>query len=229
MRPRCFIALAAYLSAGRGVNRDTSDTAFGAEAHIERRSPIVARRMWPGWPHRHEDEGDPLIKPLALLIAATALMLAGFGLACNDDGSALTVEEYFEKVAELDDEMETKSNAIDERLEALGDDEFEEARDLFEEQTDVFATFVDELDDLNPPSEVEDAHDDAVSGLRSFAESSRDGVDRLQDVDSFEEAAQIFEDVDRSGLERLDAACIKLEKVAADNDIETDLGCDAEE
>jgi hypothetical protein len=170
-----------------------------------------------------------LVKPLSLLIAALLLACAGAGAGCNDDGDALTLEEYYERVAELDDEATAELDRTSGLLDELDEQQFDEARDLLRQQLAAFEGFADGLADLDPPSEVEDAHGEATEGLAEFTEAYGEALDELEGIDSIEEAAGVFEDLDRGGAERAGDACRSLEETAAANDIDVDLSCGDEE
>lgn len=163
------------------------------------------------------------------LIAGIALAGATFAIACGDDGGELTLQEYFDKLQEIDDENQTRSEEIDQELEALGEEDFDKARDLLKEQADEFDRFVNEIEGLEPPAEAADAHDEAVEALRALVAEFKKANDAIEDADSFEDADAAFSEVDFSQFDRASEACRQLEAIAADNDITTDLNCDDEE
>lgn len=172
----------------------------------------------------------------ALLIAVLAA-LAAFGAlaaACGDDNDALTLEEYFQRFAAIDAE-------VDQQIEALyvdfpGDDETDESVPFFKQ---LYAGFprvlsggLDDLDELNPPSEVEDAHDEFLRAgrlLQAEFESAAADAERLE---TFAEVIALNDSTDpkvQPFIDDFDAACLALVGVASDNGILTDVTCEDEE
>lgn len=169
---------------------------------------------------------------IRLLLAATALVGFGaFASGCNDDGGGtLTLEEYFEKVAKLDDEQTRKSDEIDAEIQDLGEDPSpDQVADSFQEQIDLLDGFRADLDDINPPSEVEDAHNEVVRALDAAGEQFGELVTEFREAESVEAAFGAFDDSDFSELEKAMVACRELEQIAADNNIEVDFDCDDDE
>jgi hypothetical protein len=162
------------------------------------------------------------------LIAATVLALGAAAGACGGGGEELTLEEYFQKMQAISAEAVQETEALDEKFEALEEDDFGGLRDLFAANTAITADTFGDMDDIDPPGEVEDAHIEFVDAGEDVAELMEGFGDDLADVDSTSELEQAFERV--VGLEaasaRIDTACAALEKIAAENDISVDLDCD---
>jgi hypothetical protein len=166
-----------------------------------------------------------------MLVVGCAVALSGLFAACDDDGGSgeLTLEEYFERVGELDDEQSQASDDLDAELNGLGEDaDPDDLADSFAEQIDLLEDFAGDLDDIEPPAEVEDAHERVVAGLRAAGEEFEALVDRFRDADSIEEAFNSFDDSDFTELERATEACRELESIAADNNITVDFDCEEE-
>ncbi len=166
------------------------------------------------------------------------LVLGAIAAACGGD-DRLTVEEYFERFEAIDADVDAK-------FEALFDDVPDDGEeDLFSNEENllllkaIFAGFavsltdaLDALEELNPPSEAEDAHDEFLATGRELLEVFEDGADRVEAVESISEAQQIEEELEpavREAQERFDAACLVLVRVGEANGIVADVSCEDEE
>jgi hypothetical protein len=160
-----------------------------------------------------------------------AIALVGFGAfasGCDDDGGGnLTLEEYFERVDELDNEQQSKSDELERELDDLGDDASpDDAADSFEKQIELLEQFRSDLDDINPPAEVEDAHERVVTSLAAASDQFDGVIEEFRNADSIEDAFASLDDADFSEIEKANEACRELEQIAADNNIEVDFDCD---
>jgi len=169
------------------------------------------------------------MKRFAGLALLTGLLLA-LGVAagaCKDGGGgALTLEEYFRKLDELDSEFSTGSDAVDAQIE--GSQDLDEIRGLMDEQVTVFDDFIGGLEDLEPPDEVQEPHDNAIEGLSDFRDELSAAVDEAGDAETVDEAFAAFDSLDFTGIEQAQAACRELEQIAADNNITVDLDCEGD-
>jgi hypothetical protein len=162
----------------------------------------------------------------AMAVGIGVLALAG--LACTDsEGNQLTLEEYFDELQKLDDDTSERTDALFEDVEDPEDiDQFKEA---YQELPGIIDDFVSGLEDLNPPDEAQDTHDEAVEAARGFQDEFDNFLDEIQDAESFEDLQDIGEsDAFTEADERFTQACLDLEEVAADNDIDADLDCEDE-
>ena len=167
------------------------------------------------------------IRMAAAGIAAVALVMGA--AACGDDGSkTLTLEEYFQKVEQLDAEQQEATDKLDPAFEQLAPDDVEGARDLFDQQLEVLDNFVDEMDKLNPPEEVRETHDEALALFREFRAAFDDALDQAEDAETIEDMFAGFDEADFAKIEEANQKCRDLEQIAADNGIEVDLDCDEE-
>jgi hypothetical protein len=145
-------------------------------------------------------------------------------VACGDDGGgSVSLDVYFQRLEELDQTFSDNTDELDNQIEQSED--VDEVRGWMEETVTEFETFLDGLRDLDAPEEAADAHERAVSGLEEFIPKLSEGVDSVSDVDSLVELFAPFNDLDQTGLERAREACLDLEQIALDNDIEVDLDC----
>lgn len=98
---------------------------------------------------------------LAGLLVVVALLLAG----CGGGGDRLTKEEYQSEVQGVGETLGDALGGVD--TEGGGIDELGGQVDELQTALDSAA---DDLDELTPPEEVEDAHDKLVEGIRGFAD-----------------------------------------------------------
>jgi hypothetical protein len=166
------------------------------------------------------------IRWLALIVAAGALVAFGaVAGACTSSGGALTLEEYFQELDDLDNQTTENFDAIDTEL---GDDpSLEQVQDAFPRYLDIFNDFIGDLEDLNPPDEVQDAHDEAVEAGQAFREELSTFVDQAADAETLEE---LFASAENEAFDTADQrftdACLALEGIAGDNSITVDLDCE---
>lgn len=165
-----------------------------------------------------------------VMVTIALVGLGAFAPGCNDDGSGtLTLEEYFEKVDELDDNQTRQSDEIERELDAMGEDASpDEVADSFQKQVDLLDDFRADLDDIKPPAEVEEAHNEVVRALGGATEQFDELVAEFREAESVEAAFAAFEDSDFSEIEKANEACRELEGIAAENSIEVDFDCDDE-
>jgi hypothetical protein len=174
-----------------------------------------------------------LIAPL--FVAAALLALGSIAAACGGDDK-LTLEEYFEQFQVIDADVDAKFETLYEDFPDEGEEELfsnEENLPLFKE---IFAGFpviltdaLDALEELNPPSETEDAHDEFLATGREWLEVLEDGADRVEAVESILEIEQIEEELEPAqgeAQERFDAACLDLVGVGQANGIVVDVSCE---
>jgi hypothetical protein len=168
-------------------------------------------------------------KTLVLAGVLLGLLLSvSLGVACKDSGGSLSLEEYFAKLEELDQKFEADSATADAESAEAGED-VDAIKDSFGEFVALIEDFVNELDDVDPPSEVEDAHNAGVEAGRDIQEEFERVIDKAQDAETLEELGAIFEDEElNAASDRFTQACLDLEQIAADNNIDADLNCDDE-
>ncbi len=171
--------------------------------------------------------------PLAL-IAALLLAFGAIAAACGDDGNGgeLTREEYFERLETHGQDYDDAGNALDEEMEgkfdpaASEDEQVEVFRDFLDEALPLVSDFVNDLDDLDPPAAAADAHNDAVDAGQDLVEMFENVIVVAEDADSFADVAALLEAPGfTEASDTFTNACLALEGVAAENDIDIDLRC----
>jgi hypothetical protein len=167
-----------------------------------------------------------------LIFGFISLFALAAAVSCGGS-DALTLEEYFEELEQIDADFEERSEDIDTEFEDvtsdpsadLDDDQRDEIVDLLERTQDAIQTFADDIDGLNPPEEVEDLHEEAVSLFNDIADTFDGLIADAEDADTIEDVFAGFEDLEADFADA-DDLCLEFEEVAADNDIDVDLNCD---
>ena len=172
--------------------------------------------------------------PLALI---TAVLLAFGALAAGcGGGGTLTIEEYFQELGRLNASAEERIDAVYEAAFAEVDEanfeslpleeQVEVFKDIFDAFPPLLENFLDDAKDLDPPAEVEDLHNDSVRAGDDFLEAIRDVAGQIDDVQSQVELDALAEDeATDAASERFDQACVALQDLADENDIDVDLAC----
>lgn len=168
--------------------------------------------------------------PLAL-IAALLLAFVVIAAACgsgDDDGDSLTNGQYFERLETLAGRFDDRGTELEEGFDITSDTSDDElielSRDFLGGGLAVLQDFIDDLDDLNPPAEVADAHNTAVDAGKAVIAALEDVVDRVDDVRSAADLEALFEDV-VADSESFSEGCFALQEIADDIGISVDLQC----
>jgi plastocyanin len=159
----------------------------------------------------------PQIALLFPLLFTILLALA----ACGGD-EALSDEEYFQKMDEIDKETDRR---IEEEVFTSDDPTVGDAADPF---VRVVRDTADQADELKPPDDVKDAHEEVIAAVREFADKLEAAAqDAEQDAPLFE----LFENTDTgvaAAEERVNAAFCDLQAIADQKNITADVGCQEE-
>jgi len=170
-----------------------------------------------------------------LVIVALLLALGSIVAACGGNGG-LTLEEYFQRIDALDEGIEDEATRLGEEFEeAIEGAETEEEvmepfRDFFDRLLAISEDFVADFERIDPPSEVEDEHNEflAIEGeFLDFLEDLNERAQRAESVSAAEDVtAELEGPVFTDALDREEQACLVLQAIADDNDIDVDLECE---
>jgi plastocyanin len=145
-----------------------------------------------------------------------ALILA-LSAACSSDDS-LSDEEYFQKMDEIDKDLDAQFDEV-----FSGEDAT--AGDL----RDGFATAVDsartQYGDVKPPSDLEDEHDELLVAIDEFG-VALDEAEINADAPAEEFEAVFAEDAVSAANDRVTDAFCAIQAIADEKGIEADVGCD---
>ena len=170
-----------------------------------------------------------------LVIAALLLALGSIVAACGGNGG-LTLEEYFQRLdtlgGDFDDEIDRLGEEFDEAADEAETEEevIDDFRDFSGSMTELFADLVADIERIDPPSEVEDAHNELVAAQREgrdLLEELNERAQRAESVSDVEDWSAEFEGpVSTAISDRTEQACLALQEIADDNDIDVDLECE---
>jgi plastocyanin len=149
-----------------------------------------------------------------------SLALVGALAACGGD-DALSDEEYFQKMDEIDKDL---------------DAQFEEAFSAQDatalEVRDAFAAAVDsareQYSDVNPPSDLEDEHEELLAAIDEF-DNALGAVEIDADAPAEDFEAVFAEEELSAADDRVTNAFCAVQDAAAEKNIEADVGCDRPE
>lgn len=153
-----------------------------------------------------------------LLLAIPLLLGLMAALAACGGDDALSDEEYFRKMDEIDKTLDTRFE------EEVFADETATAKD----GATTFKSVVDDAEGLydavKPPKELEDEHQEIVAAFANFGEKLGPAAERAEDDAPI---FALFEDEELvPANERLTAAFCAIQDAADARGIEADVGCD---
>ena len=169
--------------------------------------------------------------PLAL-ITGLLLALGAIAAACGGGGGgggdSLTIEQYFERLETFATRFDDRGTELEEGFDFSSatseDDLIDLSQDFLRGGLAVLQDFVDDLDGLNPPAEVADAHNTAVDAGKAAVVALEDAMDRLDDVGSAADLEGLFEEA-FADSESFSEGCVALQEIADDKNISVDLQC----
>jgi hypothetical protein len=148
-------------------------------------------------------------------------------VACGGSDS-MSLEEYLTEFARIGEETEDAVDAVP-TPDVGSDPSVEEGKDAltdyFDEIRDVTDGARDEIEDLEPPSEAEDEHENFLEEIDELLDAINAYAERIADADTVEEfqaATSDTSDLDATNF----SACDDLQQLADENDIDVDLQCD---
>jgi len=169
---------------------------------------------------------------LALPVILTAVVAA---VACKG-GGALSLEEYFKRLEEIDDRSTERSDALQEELNLISDataqdqDRIDAAQSAFPEFVAVLDEFLASLDKLEPPKEVQADHEEALDAGReasTFFDDAAADVAAAESLSEVDLALSVLNSPEFTAADqRFTDACVSLQKKADDNNIDVNLGCE---
>jgi hypothetical protein len=171
-----------------------------------------------------------------LLVTALLFGVGAITAACGGGEDELTLEEYFQKLQTISDDLEEREKALDIEFEMAFDPEtspdtsVDTAQRVMGEAASASREVFDDVDSLDPPSEVEDAHNEFLREGRATTRLLETLADRAAEVESLFGLEDVHAELEGPDFEaagvRLEDACRALEGIAADNGIEVDLDCE---
>ena len=164
---------------------------------------------------------------VVVAIVTGSLLLAACGGGDGEEG--LGLDEYFRRVDEIGNANRARIGALDEQPGIVGEDQ-ESTENYFEGFEASVERALNELSDLDPPAEARPAHDEFVEALSEAQALWQDIGEQVADVESASELPAVLEQLDEQPYdtagERFDNACVQLQGIANENDIEVYLECE---
>lgn len=155
-------------------------------------------------------------------IGALLLALGTITAACGG-GDELTLREYSQQAQAVIDEATERNEALLD----VEEGDFEGLRDFYHAVLQTSRRALDELDGIDPPAEVEDAHNEYLDGIEAYFDLFENVVNQIVDVETEAELEALFgANVLVAAQERADAACLALQETVADKGIDLNLYCD---
>ena len=161
----------------------------------------------------------------------------------NGGNDVSPLESYFAELIALTETFEARGEAIETNVEtglerareAPPEEQQEEAReavdDFIEDAIDAADDFLEDLEDLDPPSEVEAPHNDLIAVFTLGIAVLDQTEDALSDAADLEEVVALRDEVTEA-LTALaaeaEATCVKFQGVADDSAVGVELNCGSE-
>ena len=163
---------------------------------------------------------------VALAVVAGSLLLT----ACGGGEEEVDVDEYFQRLDEIEGGIKTGIGALREESEGLIGEDIEATQDYVDGYQDVLGQALNDMKELQPPAEAGDAHDEFVGALSNMLPLWEDLSERLADVESPSEVQELLvasaaEPSWQTTAQRFTDACRELQGIADEKGIDVDLGC----
>jgi hypothetical protein len=173
--------------------------------------------------------------PLFLLtgmIALVAMAATATGCGGGDGDTGVTSEEYFRQVEALVGHLDQQTEALaikweEDLASATSDEErLRLARDFYSDLFSFVEPLQDDLRDIEPPKEVEEAHGALVDLAGEFSRAWSDISAEVRNAASEAELGAILNDDHFTEVgQRFEQGCVELQRIADDGGIDVDLKC----
>ena len=147
---------------------------------------------------------------------AVALVAAGLAAGCGGGDDRLSQGEYEDRVADVGTNLEQSFDDLSGTFDEGDGASLDDAADQIGQIQEDMRQRADELDDVEPPEDVQEAHDKLVEGLQGFADDLdefRQAVDE-GDVQAIQQFATEFQQSDAA--KKIQEAGEELEKKGYD-------------
>jgi outer membrane murein-binding lipoprotein Lpp len=164
-----------------------------------------------------------------LAVVAGSLLLAACG--GGGDGEELSLDEYFQQLDSIEEGIETDVLALDEAATGVIGEDVEATRAYVDGYKGVVGEGVNDMKELDPPSEVGDAHDEFVAALSGMLPLWQDLSDQLKDIETTSDMQTVLmgtqaEESWTTATQRFADACLDLQGIADEKGFDVDLNCE---
>ena len=162
-------------------------------------------------------------------VLVLAAVMAGpvLALACGGGEEELDLDEYFRRVEGNRQRLEAR---VQEECETRPGD-IAAASQCLEATIPVARQLLDELKEIEPLAEVKDLHREYVTAQADALPVFEDFIQQVvsADVESYSQWMALFEEVGMPlAVNTVTDACLGLQRIADENEIDIDLDCAAE-
>jgi hypothetical protein len=180
------------------------------------------------------------LRPLSVLLACALLALTaaackggggtttGGGTPSGTAGAVLTLQEYFQNVQALQSQAAQRFDASQGLLRPnpSADEGVKIAHDAIAVEAAFLKEQRDGLQQLSPPPEVTDAHQEAIDALNAWLEFFQTASDAAATATDLVEWVKVRDSKEALDVgKRLSDSCLALQQAAADLGITIELGC----
>ena len=165
---------------------------------------------------------------VVLAVVAGSLLLAACG---GGDGEELSLDEYFQQLDGIEEGIKTGTAALDEASAGVIGEDVEATRVYVDGYQGIVGEGIDNMKELDPPSEVGDAHDEFVAALSGMLPVWEDLSERLADLESPSGVQELLveagaEPAWQEAAQRFADACLDLQGIADEKGIDVELDCE---
>ena len=165
---------------------------------------------------------------VVLAVVAGSLLLAACG--GGGDGEELSLDEYFQQLDSIEQGIKTDIGGLDEASVGVIGEDVEATRVYVDDYQGIVGEGVDNMKELEPPSEVGDAHDEFVAALSGMLPLWQDLGDQLKDIETTSEMQTLLmgtqdEEPWQTATQRFADACRALQGIADEKGFDIDLEC----
>jgi hypothetical protein len=171
---------------------------------------------------------------LSLLTACLFALILASGCGDNGEDGGMTIEEYLQAIEAELREAEADSEAVFDNPEfvdvatstgELSEEDRAIVRDTLDEIAEAFDGFIDDVESLTPPADLEDEHEEFVGAYSALQVQYEDEIiGRVDEAATIEDLDELFTALETVG-ERTSAACEALQQVATDENVAVSLEC----
>ena len=162
------------------------------------------------------------------LIVVLLLAFGAVVAACGGGGGEpLTLEEYFQRLEELSNELDQGADALEPAVEGSPDDQVEVFQEALNGFLPLLVDYVGGIKEMNPPEELKEPYSGFVARSDDVLEAVENLIDELENVESEAELNEVIAGFESSApLAPAGQACLALQRVFDERELDVDLRCE---